>query len=572
MILTHISRSIFGLVTSHVINRRSSVSQWGYGCCWILMSMSVTFGAQQSIWAECSPWESTPRLGGPADAVVNVQEADRWRRYRAQREAERRLEARSPKRGRRRYRIEHTQITDGCITTDQLVDLGRNLFLRRFSRAEGYGHGIKSLPSRSRFQRGHFGGPDASACVDCHWKGGFAGAGDRVDNTYAFGDGEHLAVADPRNPPPLWGVGWVQLVAEEMSNDLQEIKRDLIERAREEGQTLTAPLVTKGVDFGVLKASPDGTLDLEGIEGVDGDLIVKPFGWKGTFSSLREFVEVSAHKHLGMQSERLVAAPYKEVELGESFDITDHEGPPEEAPPHRDPADPDQDHVVRELTEGQVIALVAFLATLDTPQVEIPVRGVYQIPPRTGTLEFVDSPAFADRWLKGARLFEEVGCSECHRPYLPLKRAHLKIPMYGVSPRGSTPNGVIELDLSAHAALPHPEREREDGGAGYSVWLVPVFSDFKRHKMGEHLQAKHIERGVARDEYITRRLWGARKTTPYLHHGGALSFTEAILAHGGEGSEAMIAVEQFKALNEDEKSSLRLFLASLSRGPAIRIR
>jgi hypothetical protein len=220
----------------------------------------------------------------------------------------------------------------------------------------------------------------------------------------------------------------------------------------------------------------------------------------------------------------------------------------------------------------QVAALVAFLATLDTPQVEIPVRGVYQLPPRTGALEFVDSPAFADRWLRGARMFEEVGCSGCHRPYLKLKRAHLKIPLYGISPRGSTLNGVVDIDLSTQAAHPHPERNMNGPQVSYSVWLVPMFSDLKRHKMGRHLRAQHIERGVARDEYLTRRLWGARKTTPYLHHGGALSFEEAILAHGGEESEAEAVVEHFKSLNQDEKSSLRLFLASLSRGPAIRIR
>ena len=128
------------------------------------------------------------------------------------------------------------------------------------------------------------------------------------------------------------------------------------------------------------------------------------------------------------------------------------------------------------------------------------------------------------------------------------------------------------MDLSVHAAHPHPERKVKGDQEPYSVWLVPVFSDFKRHKMGAHLRARHVERGVRRDEYLTRRLWGARKTRPYLHHGGALSFEEAILAHGGAGSEALNAVEQFQALDQDEQSSLRLFLASLSRGPAIRIR
>ena len=146
MILTHVSRNVYGSLTPHVVNQRSLTSgrltQQGRRYCWVLMYMgvmymSMMFGVHRVAWADCPSWESTPKLGGPADAVVNVQEADRWRRYRAQRESERRLEARSPERVRRRYRLEHTQITDGCITTDQLVDLGRNLFLRRFSRAEG---------------------------------------------------------------------------------------------------------------------------------------------------------------------------------------------------------------------------------------------------------------------------------------------------------------------------------------------------------------------------------------------------------------------------------------------------
>lgn len=512
--------------------------------------------------AECARIEETPHFGGAADAIVNVAEAERWRKYRGERERERRLEALNPKRVRQRYRLEREQIIEGCVSVNQLIDLGRNLFLRRFSRAEGYGHGIKGLRPRARFQRGHFGGPDASACVDCHWKGGFAGAGDRVDNSYAFGDGERLSTADARNPPPLWGVGWVQLIAEEMSADLNKIKVNLLKRAADEGRELTAPLKTKGVDFGTLGARPNGTLDLSQVEGVDGDLIVKPFGWKGVFKTLREFVEVSAHKHLGMQSERLVAAPYAEVELGDH--LADSSEP-------IDAADPDQDLIIRELTEGQVAALVTFLATLDTPQVEVPVRGVYQYPPKVGPLEFVDSPSFADRWQRGARLFNEAGCAGCHHPYLPLKRPHLSIPLFGIYQQGPTPNGSLELDLSAVAARPHPERAQVDDSP-HEVWLVPVFSDFKRHKMGVHLRARHVERGVPRDEYLTRRLWGLRKTSPYLHHGGAINFEEAIAAHGGEGSEAREAAEHFQALNQDEKSSLRLFLASLSRGPAIRIR
>ena len=538
------------------------------------MVFAVNSTLTNEAYGECSAWDAPPRFGGAADALVSVEEVDKWRRYRSLRESERRSEALSPRRARARYRLEIDQVVEGCVNINALIDLGRNIFLRRFSRAEGYGHGIKGLASRSRFQRGHFGGPDASTCVDCHWKGGFAGAGDRVDNTYAFGDGEHLSSADPRNPPPLWGLGWVELLADEMSEELLEIRDRVIKRASLEGAPIRAELTTKGVEFGAITAHPDGRIDHQELEGVDADLVIKPFGWRGVFSSLREFVEVSAHKHLGLQSERLVAAPYREVELGDHFTdqlSSSQSGAPHLAPPS-DPLDPDRDGIKRELTEGQILALVSFIATLDTPQVEVPTRGVYQLPPRTGELEFIDTPAFTDRWLKGALLFEEVGCAGCHRPYLPLKRSVLKIPLYEKTGRDPlAAMSYFTIDLSAHAAAPLPERKRSGESAG-EVWLVPAFSDFKRHKMGEHLRAQHTERGVSADEYLTRRLWGLRKTSPYLHHGGALSIEEAIRAHGGEGSEALSAAERFEELDPNEQSSLRLFLMSLSRGPAIRIR
>ena len=532
-------------------------------------------------FADCPKLTYPPRFGGVAPAIVNVEEAQKWREYRALREQERRREARYPQEIRARYRVELEQILEGCVSISELVDLGRNLFLRRFSREEGYGHGIASLPLKSRFQRTHFGGPDASACVDCHWKGGFAGAGDRVDNSYAFGDGERLSSSDMRNPPALWGVGWVEAIATEMSEELQVLKREAIRIAKEEGREVRVNLSTKGVDFGSITVRVDLTIDTREIEGLDEDLIIKPFGWRGVFPTLREFVEVSAHKHLGMQSEHLVSAAYRELELGQS----DHRSLSHLVDPALIQAnalflDPDQDGVTRELTEGQILAMVSFLATLDTPLVEIPTRGVYQVPPRVGSLEFIDTPAFVDRWQRGALLFNEVGCASCHRPYLPLKSSRLSIPIYNTS--SSTPSvQSLDLDLAEVAAKPHPERSKnynektgsDRGGSDKDeLWLVPVFSDFKRHKMGEHLRAQHQERGVAHDEYLTRRLWGLKKTSPYLHHGGALTIEEAIRAHGGEGSEALNAVEAFMELNPDERSSLRLFLMSLSRGPAIRIR
>ena len=103
---------------------------------------------------------------------MNKIEAQKWHNYKQQRYEESLSEAKNPQSVQARYRLEFQEILDGCVSPNQLIDLGRALFLRRFSHQEGYGHKLSKYPARSRFQNGHFGGPDASACVDCHWKGG----------------------------------------------------------------------------------------------------------------------------------------------------------------------------------------------------------------------------------------------------------------------------------------------------------------------------------------------------------------------------------------------------------------
>ena len=541
---------------------------WFWGFYFMLLLL-----CHEAVASPCSPRLWPAQFGGAADAVVNKIEAQKWHNYKQQRYEEALAEAKSPKLLHARYKLEYHDIEAGCVSPNQLIDLGRAIFLRRFSREEGYGHKLPNHPPRSRFQRGHFGGPDASACVDCHWKGGFAGSGDRVDNTYAFGDGNTLSTAEPRNPPALWGLGWVQIIAEEMSSELQSLKEEASQKVRTTQKSLRVELLSKGISFGFITVQPQGLIDYSELEGVDQDLVIKPFGWRGVFSSLREFVEISAHKHLGLQSERLIHAPYAEIELGN--------GPKN---------DPDQDGILQELSEGQITALVVFLATLDSPQIEIPTHGLYQYPPKFGPLEFIDTPAFADRWQKGALLFEQVGCAHCHRPLLPVSQSVFKSAWFDVNPikhppqkhknlnylptpETIRPKGHYQLDLSQWAAHPHPESKVTiDQGQKQVQWLVPVFSDFKRHRMGDALKGLYSERGVPSDTYITRRLWGLRKTSPYLHHGGAITFEEAIKAHDGDGSEAEEAAEYYFSLNEDEKSSVRLFLSSLSRGPAIRIR
>ena len=502
-------------------------------------TVAAPVSAQES---PCPRWSAPLPFGGASDSEVTLEASRRWTRFRTQRERERLEEAYTPEKIYARYRVEWSAILAGCLTIPQLIDLGRAIFLRRFTADEGYGHRLKGEERRRRFQRGQFGGPDASACVDCHWKGGFAGSGGRADNAYLFGDGEHLNTHESRNPPALWGSGWVELIAQEMSAALQTQRDAAISSARSTERPQRVKLVAKGVSFGWLSVDITGTPRYDKIEGIDHDLIIKPFGWRGVFPTLREFVVVSAHKHFSLQAEEGVKSPPQEISLG----------------PHQG-SDPDGDGVTRELTEGQVSALVAFLATLDPPVIHIPQESVFRDPVFVGEAQYISAPEFTSRWQEGSQLFEQIGCSGCHVPTMTVKR-----PIYTL--RAPSTDQAIELDLSKWSAKPHPDLDE----AGF--YALPTFSDFKRHKMGDRLAGLYAQKGVPAEVYLTRRLWGFAQTSPYLHTGGAVTLDEVIYAHGGAESEARYAAEEYEALDVGKRGSVRLFLESLRRAPAVRIR
>ncbi len=93
------------------------------------------------------------------------------------------------------------------------------------------------------------------------------------------------------------------MLAREMSFELQDLRDEALAQAAETGEAVTVSLDTKGVNFGSLTAFPDGTLDTSQCEGVDTDLIVKPFHQAGVVVSLREFSVNAMNQHHGMQAE-----------------------------------------------------------------------------------------------------------------------------------------------------------------------------------------------------------------------------------------------------------------------------
>ena len=70
------------------------------------------------------------------------------------------------------------------------------------------------------------------------------------------------------NSPILFGVGGIELLAKEMTVELQELKQEAVEIP---GQSIE--LTTKGVSFGTIVADGGGNIDTSGVKGIDEDLV-----------------------------------------------------------------------------------------------------------------------------------------------------------------------------------------------------------------------------------------------------------------------------------------------------------
>jgi len=432
---------------------------------------------------------------------------DAWRRE------HRFLDAVDPGHLFRSTRVRQLEIDAGLWSIDELYQLGGQLFTLRFSAAVGMGGADQ--PALRRFHLGRRGGPDSTSCTSCHWRGGLAGAGDAADNAMFRGDGNREASTVARNPPALVGAGLRERLAQEMSEDLRAQEQEALVFSAEAGYALRLTLRTKGIDFGFITVTPEGEVDYAEVEGIDSDLTIKPFGWKGTVASLRDAAEDALLVHHGMQSETLRI-----------------EGDEQRVGPFGGD-DPDGDGVVEEILEGQITALSLFIALQELPQ---------EHPP--------DDPYLITLWAQGRQDFEGLGCALCHAPSLPLRST-----VFTLRHRYGGPS--LRVDVSEDGADPRISPDATSGDH-----TLRLYSDLKRHAMGSTLAEDRSERGASADQFLTPPLWGLARSRPYLHDGRASTIEEAILLHGGE---AQASRDAFDALDELRRAPLRIFLTSLDR-------
>jgi len=192
------------------------------------------------------------------------------------------------------------------------------------------------------------------------------------------------------------------------------------------------------------------------------------FGWKSQSISIEEFVNTAFTLELG-----LTTSTYR---MSNAM------------------LHPVKGNIKPEVSYDKVLAVSTFIRLLAPP------------PRRT----------ISQRLIGGDKIFDDIGCSSCHKPELPT-----------ITKVGS--NRII-----------HP------------------FTDLLLHDMGPELRGGFREGAASRSEFRTAPLWGLSSTgPPFLHDGRAKNIESAILLHGGEAARSSRA---FRLLAQDDKDKLLEFL------------
>lgn len=454
------------------------------------------------------------------------------------------------------HRVQQSELYE--LTRDELRLAGMRMFTNPFTKDDGYGDGDKVNPSGAQGDRGtlqangtfqRIGGLDAQTCLECHsiisrrtvpMKFGIGGVGG-VNNTVlgaggnTFVDlnlqgrsgGDKKKNIDGRviNPPFIFGAGGIELLANEMTEELQQ----QLANGPTDGVTPTV-LSAKGISFGYVVKGPnnqhgditivenhaEGTANLT--PGSDDFLVVQPFGRKGNEKSTRTFDIGALSFHFGMgvatsaTDQAIVFDSY-----GETVEITS--------------TDHDNDGIHNEVTQGELSALSVFVGTAQRPFAK---------------------KAKGDA-LRGRQLMDSMGCTECHVPSMETKTKSLGFRFPEIAKNPSA-NVHTTIDLTKK-----PMEFEENGKGGI---IVELFADLKRHKMGPTLAEQDGD-----DMFTTMRLWGVADTAPYLHDGRALTIRDAIITHGKDPeSEAFPAVNGSAGFNNasaDDQAAVLAFLDTL---------
>jgi hypothetical protein len=411
------------------------------------------------------------------------------------------------------------------------VRRGRQLFQRKFTLAQGFGprtqDGIGNIETARAIGAGLI-----ESCAGCHG---------RPRGSAGFG-GDVVTRPDSRDAPHLFGLGLQEMLADEITTDLRNIRQNAINEARQRRQSVTRTLSSKGIVYGTIRARPDGSVDTSGVRGVNTDLRVRPFFAEGDTTSIREFVVGAFNDEMGLQAVdalTVAGAAGQRVVTPTGMVLNGATDQVKRSLVTTAAEDNDRDGVVNEIPQSLVDFMEFYLFNYFKP-------GQYR---HTNTGQI------------GQNLLAQIGCTACHIPNLVINRDRR---VADVETSYDTSRGIFN-NLYSVASLLVSEN---DDGSGHPTIKVPqrnsfmvrnFYADMKRHDIGPAFYERNYD-GTLRREFMTEPLWGVGSSPPYGHDGRSINLKEVILRHGGEAQSSR---NQFAALPESSKLAIFEFLNTL---------
>ena len=359
-----------------------------------------------------------------------------------------------------------------------IFERGRAVALRRFGPADGLGPEF-----------------NVTSCAGCHEKPVLGGSASHYRDFLLIGD---LLLPDTMVPR---GKNGIQL---QFSLETDRVPSDPltnVSATRNPVPFFGAGLIAELPDEEILRRADPDDRDQDGVSGranFDG-FEVGRFGRKAQTSRIEIFIRGPLFNHMGVTSEPLPES------LRAQLPSARHRGSASRSSAVTG---------VGTVTAAQAILLDEPTVDFDeAPDPEISAIELFEL---VAFSELLAAPQPEERTVasdRGAQVFAEIGCANCHTPSLQ-------------GPRGS----------------------------------LPLYSDLLVHDMGEAL-ADGIPMGEATGrEFRTQPLWGITATAPYLHDGRAGTLDEAIRWHGGEAAPAKDAYVDLRGAT---RADLLEFLESL---------
>ena len=414
------------------------------------------------------------------------------------------------------------------------VRRGRQLFQRKFLRSQGFGPITGEGEGKTDIETDLIIGAGlADSCAACHG---------RPRGSAGFG-GDVVTRPDSRDAPHLFGLGLKEMLADEITTDLRNIRAQALTQAKIQGKNVTATLTSKGIGYGSITARPNGTVDTAGVRGVNADLRVRPFFLHGETISIREFLVGAFNAEMGLEAvdPDLLAADRGSRVVTPSGMVLDGRFDNIEGPPAANESDdPDGDGFPNEIPTS----LVDFM--------EFYLLHYFKAGTGEGSGEAID----------GKNQFIALGCAVCHVPDLTINRDRRVADVETVFDpvRGNPINPMFATASAFFTAVNdgsgHPAIKRPNFG-GFVV--RNIFTDFKRHNLGPNFHERNFD-GTLRTEFLTTPLWGVGSTGPYGHDGRSMTLKDVILRHGGAAQQAR---DRFANAGVGTQRNIIMFLNTL---------